>query len=49
MAFSLMTKSPNQAPAPNRRPRFSLGSLARFEYHLCAPPAVPAAVGEAQR
>ncbi len=39
----------NHAPAPNRRLRFPLGSLAWFDYRLCAPPASPAAVGEAQR
>jgi len=37
------------APAPNRRPRFPLGGLARFVYSFCAPSASPAAVGEAQR
>jgi hypothetical protein len=40
---------PNKPPAPNRRPRFPLGSTARFGYPFCAPPAFPAAVGEAQR
>ena len=40
---------PNHAPAPNRRPRFPLGSLGEFEYCFCAPAAVPAAVGEARR
>jgi len=40
---------PNHAPAPNRRPRFPLGSPGQFEYHFCAPPASRAAVGEAQR
>ena len=40
---------PNKAPAPNRRPRFPLGTLAPFGYSVCAPPAFPAAVGEAQR
>jgi hypothetical protein len=39
----------NQAPAPNRRPPFALGSLAWFGYHSCAPPAFSAAVGEARR
>ena len=38
-----------QRAAPNRRSRFPLGGLMRFEYCLCAPPATPAAVGEAQR
>jgi hypothetical protein len=37
------------APAPNRRPRFVLGTLAEFDYLVCAPPASPAAVGEARR
>jgi hypothetical protein len=41
--------SPNQAPAPNRRPRFPLGGLGGFEYLTCAPSASPAAVGEARR
>jgi hypothetical protein len=44
-----MTSWPNLAPAPNRRPRFLLGTSAGFEYIVCAPPACPAAVGEAQR
>jgi hypothetical protein len=39
----------NQAPAPNRRPPFPLASLGEFEYLVCAPPAFPAAVGEARR
>ena len=39
----------NQAPAPNRRPRFPLGVPDEFVYHFCAPPASSAAVGEAQR
>jgi hypothetical protein len=40
---------PNHAPAPNRRPRFPLGTLAGFGYMFCAQPSSPAAVGEAQR
>jgi hypothetical protein len=40
---------PNEAPAPDRRPRFRLGSLRELEYYFCAPPAAPATVGEAQR
>jgi hypothetical protein len=39
----------NKAPAPNRRPRFPLGGLACLVYFSCAPPASPAAVGEARR
>src|SRR6266404_1960618 len=39
----------NLAPAPNRLPCFPLGSLVWFVYVFCAPPASPAAVGEAQR
>lgn len=39
----------NNAPSPNRRPRFPLGALGLFVYHFCAPPASPAAVGEARR
>jgi len=39
----------NKAPAPNRRPHFPLGGLGEFEYAVCAPPASPAAVGEARR
>ena len=41
--------SPNKAPAPNRCPRFPFAAPVRFGYLFCAPPAVPAAVGEAQR
>ena len=44
-----MTMPSNKAPAPNRRPRFSLGSLGEFGYLVCAPSASPAAVSEAQR
>lgn len=40
---------PNKTPAPNRRPGFPLGSAAWFGCLFCAPPAFPAAVGEAQR
>jgi len=39
----------NKAPAPNRRPRFSLGGHGEFDYHVRAPPASSAAVGEARR
>jgi hypothetical protein len=39
----------NEAPAPNRRPPFPFGSPGEFEYLVGAPPASPAAVGEAQR
>src|SRR5258705_8588908 len=39
---------PNKAPAPNRCPRFPLGGSGGFGYGCCAPPASPAAVGEAQ-
>jgi hypothetical protein len=45
----MITFEANDAPAPNRRPRFPLRSLAWFDHHLCAPTAVPAAVGEARR
>ena len=45
----VVTSRSNKAPAPSRRPRFPLGSLQEFEYLVCAPPASPAAVGEAQR
>jgi hypothetical protein len=41
--------APNEAPAPNRRPRFPIGGLGNFEYGFCGPPAFAAAVGEAQR
>ncbi len=40
---------PNQAPAPNRRPRFPSGAWFRFQSSFCAPPSSPAAVGEARR
>jgi hypothetical protein len=39
----------NKAPAPNRRRRFPIGILGEFDYLVCAPPACPAAVGEARR
>jgi hypothetical protein len=39
----------NYAPAPNRRPRFPLEALRQLVYPYCAPPASPAAVGEARR
>jgi hypothetical protein len=44
-----MQGKPNHAPPPNRRPRFPLEALARFDYLFCALPACPAAVGEAHR
>jgi hypothetical protein len=44
-----MNLSPNNAPAPNRRPRFPLGALGEFAYPFSARPASPAAVGEARR
>lgn len=37
----------NNAPAPNRRPRSALGSAEGLGYPSSAPPACPAAVGEA--
>jgi hypothetical protein len=40
---------PNNAPAPNRRPLIPLGGFAGFDYLFFAPPASPAAVGEARR
>jgi len=40
--------APNEAPAPNRRPRFPLGGWPEFEHFVAAPPASPAAVGEAR-
>jgi hypothetical protein len=39
----------NYAASPNRRPRFPLGIFAAFACAFCAPPAVPAAVGEPRR
>jgi len=47
--MSIFGRIANKAPAPNRRPRFPLGGTVGFEYLVSAPPAVPAAVGEAQR
>jgi len=44
-----MNTRPNQAPPPNRRPHFPLGSLGDVEHLVCALPASPAAVGEARR
>jgi len=44
-----MNQKANKAPAPNRRSHFPLGSLREFVDLFCAPPAFPAAVGEAQR
>lgn len=41
--------SSNKARAPNRRPRFPLLTLRGLVYSFCAPPASPAAVGEARR
>ena len=43
-----MRPEPNQAPAPNRRPRFPFGASEEFAYHFCAPPSSSAAVGEAR-
>jgi hypothetical protein len=39
----------NQAPTPNRRPRFPLGGLEEFGYLICAQPGVSAAVAEGPR
>jgi hypothetical protein len=39
----------NKAAPPNRRPRFAFAALLPFNYCFCAPPASPAAVGEARR
>ena len=39
----------NQAPSPNRRPRFPLDAWCKFGYPICALPASPAAAGEARR
>ena len=41
--------APNEASPPNRRPRFPLGASVPLVYNFRAPPAVTAAVGEAQR
>ena len=41
--------APNKAAPPNRRPRFALAALCKFDYSFCAPPSSPAAVGEPQR
>jgi hypothetical protein len=48
-ACSLADPQTNYAPAPNRRPRFLFGALAPCDCLFSAPPASPAAVGEAQR
>jgi hypothetical protein len=42
-------KVPNKAPAPIRRPSFSLGALGDFVYFVCASPTFLAVVGEEQR
>jgi hypothetical protein len=36
--------TPNNAPAPNRRPRFSLGAFREFDYLFSALPTSAAAV-----
>jgi hypothetical protein len=46
--ISTETMGAEHAPAPNRRPRFLLGTLHGFLYLLSAPPASPAEVGEAR-
>jgi hypothetical protein len=48
-ARSLLMRTANKAPAPNRRPCFPLGTSAVFVYRFSAPPVTPAAVGEARR
>jgi hypothetical protein len=47
--MSDISTAANKAPAPNRRPCFPLGGPGSFGYYVCAPPASPAAVGEAHR
>jgi hypothetical protein len=42
-------RKPGPYPAPNRRPRFAFAALVPFDYLFRAPPASPAAVGEARR
>ena len=39
----------NDAPPPNRRPRFPFAASPAFDYRFCAPPDFSAAVGEARR
>lgn len=48
-AMSAPFWTPNPAPAPNRRPPFPPGALGESDCLVCAPPASPAAVGQAQR
>jgi hypothetical protein len=47
--MSTTDPGPNKAPAPNRRPRFPLGAAGAVVHYFSAPPASPAAVGEARR
>jgi hypothetical protein len=44
-----LRESPNNAPAPNRRPRFPLATMFASDYDFCAPPSLSAAVGEPRR
>src|SRR5260370_5683728 len=39
----------NKAALPNRRPRFALAALRKFDYCFCAQPPLSAAVGEPRR
>ena len=39
----------NKAAPPNRRPRFALAALSKFDYCFCAQPPLSAAVGEPRR
>jgi hypothetical protein len=45
----IVSRMLNQAPAPDRRPRFAFAISWEFDYHFFARLVSPAAVGEAQR
>jgi hypothetical protein len=45
----MIATTPNNAPAPNLRPRFLFGGLGEFDYFVCTASSSLATVGEAHR
>jgi len=43
-----MSRKPNKAAPPNRRPRFAFAMSCKFDFLFCVPQPLSAAVGEPQ-